>query len=750
MSIATVAFTCVLTIVSLGFSASPAINPDKVSSISVTPQTAVVQTEKGFTKFAENEKFELYADKFSGEFYIINKTDNSIWYSNPPNAADDKNTRGVFKMELQSLMKINYFNLDRTNISKSNSEASSVKKGGVTVEPVNNGFIAVYNFPAEGFTIPIEILLNDSCIKAIIDTKNIKENKKDLYLISSIHFLPYFGAGGLNDSGYIFMPDGCGSIMNFNNGKQKNDEFDKPIYGRNLSSNLLITPAESQNVLMPVYGIKNGNSAFLSVVSKGDAYGVLHALPNLKNTSYANAYCEFKLRENDSFILGEDTASPQTVKLFQKNNIDIDSCELSIYPLTGNDVNYYGMARCYRQYLQTNKGLKKVWDGKNEIFIDAYCAVKRTEPVFGIPFDVTKVLSTVNQIQSLTDKLIKVGISGINMRLMSWSDDNLSGKIDCGLNPVDTVGSIVQMIDLKNKLESAGGGLFPNIDIQMFKNSGNGFSTFFDPSKSLSNAPAFQYKFIESTRLRDTNSDRYLLLNPNSVITAAEKISDNLTNKGLDAVSSSNLGSTMYTDFGNKVYTRYSSENSFIDAIKIIKQKNRKLVLEYPHAYAIPYANAIVDLPVCSSGYDVMDEDVPFAQIVLSGLVPYSVNSINLSSNPTQLFLKEIETGSMLHYSYITGDRTNLIDSSLNYLYSPDYNFWFSNMTENFKKSSDLVAATAGSSIYEHKKLADGVFETDYENGIGIIVNYNNAQWEQSGLKVSPCDFLITKVGANK
>ncbi len=54
---------------------------------------------------------------------------------------------------------------------------------------------------------------------------------KDEYPIYSITPLPFFGAGGKEDDGYLLVPEGGGAIINFNNGKLSQNSYYANLYG---------------------------------------------------------------------------------------------------------------------------------------------------------------------------------------------------------------------------------------------------------------------------------------------------------------------------------------------------------------------------------------------------------------------------------------------------------------------------------------------------------------------------------------
>ena len=66
---------------------------------------------------------------------------------------------------------------------------------------------------------------------ATVRGSSVKETDKDRYLLVSAEILPYFGAAGADENGYIFVPDGCGALIYYNNGKTETEQYSQPVYG---------------------------------------------------------------------------------------------------------------------------------------------------------------------------------------------------------------------------------------------------------------------------------------------------------------------------------------------------------------------------------------------------------------------------------------------------------------------------------------------------------------------------------------
>src|SRR5690606_11939363 len=85
------------------------------------------------------------------------------------------------------------------------------------------------------FTVPIEYRLVEDELVVSVPFSEVTEGKE--YIVRSIDVLPFFGAAGLEEVGYMFVPDGSGSLIYLNNGKVKEEQYVQYIYGDDVNNN---------------------------------------------------------------------------------------------------------------------------------------------------------------------------------------------------------------------------------------------------------------------------------------------------------------------------------------------------------------------------------------------------------------------------------------------------------------------------------------------------------------------------------
>lgn len=734
-------FTSLLLVFITGFSYNTyAVTPNAVPEDSSDSLTV----ESGYEFITENDTFTLYANKQNGQFYIEDKKTETKWYSNPAVRQEDT-TSAVFKMEQSSLLLINSYDETADILSKSNSEAMSVRKNGAAFKKIDNGFEIRYNFSALDIEIPVRIILNESGFNASVPVNDIKENST----LFGLSLLPYFGAGYPDEDGYILLPDGSGSLMYFNNQRQSAADYRVPIYGRDALSSAVTKPQDTYNANMPVFGIKNSDGIAFAIIESGAAQAAVNAVPNNKTTPYAICYADFALRGTDTVVLGETTGSAQSYLMYQTDAITIDGINIRYNLVADQAADYNTMAQIYREYLVDKCELEYQKNEKQPICLEFYSAVKKKKSFLGIPFTTTQNLSEISEISDVLDSLNEENISAVHVILQRWTKQQLAKKADSKLSFIGSIGSKKDIKQLISQTEESGGELYPAVTFQEVSKSGSGVSVYSDTIRNISNMPAGSYTFKRNTLIKDNSVSKKYFLSVEAqnellskIVSAAQKY--NINNLFLGALN-------IYTDYGKTTVSRSESMNNLSSLIKKTAEQ-KSLMIENPPDYAFKGADFALNVPMTSNGYTATDESIPFYQLAVSGLFAYSGEPINLAGNVNGTLLKSLETGSALHYTFITKDN-NLVDGTdLDWLYSADFDKWKDNLTEYYKITEKLFNASEGGRIIHHTQLNRGIACTTYENGAKVYVNYTNSDYDAEGKQIPANGYLIceAKESANE
>src|SRR5690606_1233479 len=130
--------------------------------------------------------------------------------------------------------------------------------------------------------------------------------------------------------------------------------------------------------------------------------------------------------------------------------------------------------------------------------------------------------------------------------------------------------------------------------------------------------------------------------------------------------------------------------------------------------------------------YDLFSQkSVPFKQIALHGLVSYSLSYVNEREEYEVQLLRDLEYGALPAFIF-TAEPTRLLNESFSLrLFSSQFEEWSEETVRQYQIYNDVLNGLQDQFIVNHRELAYNVFETTYENGTKVVVNYNQGKFAQ-------------------
>lgn len=682
----------------------------------------------------------LSVDPTTGEFVVLD-ADGKSFRSNPVDRADDKKARDIWKTNLNSQFILTYSNADGRIIQQVNSFVGCVKKNGLKVHRTDDGFISEYTFSKEGFVVPIRIALTEQGLSATVLADRIDTSASE-FLVTAVDLLPFFGAAGPENTGYMVVPDGTGALIELNNGKAVTGFYQANVYGDDLA----ITPeqrfATQKTASLPVFGIKTQDSGLVAIITEGDAIARIEANVSGGRTSYNFLYAGFTLRQTDGFTIFDRTGKPRDYPVLDKAPLTYKELQVQYRFLGSTDNGYVRMADVYRAYLAETEGLSSEAAKPNGgLYLDFYGAVMKTKPVLGIPVNTMVPLSPFRDVADAVEALKAKGVDAFVLRMVNATDADTKMKAPKNPAPSARLGGASGYRTLQQAVGES--NVYLSVDPIQVRTNGWILKTLDTTSQTVMGLPAYVRRYDLTSGVRD-ESDRWYLLSP---LVAAEMFTSYAARAARSALTSrisvAGIGSSLHSDFGKATVNRAMAMDAFVTALSSAKAAGAGLLLDGSNAYAIGSAERLTDVPSTTSGYGLFDAEIPFVQMVLDGLVEYACEPINLSSNPRRSFLKAVESGSRLHYSFITGNPTELRDSELQWLFGADYRGWSDQVAADYARFSEMTAVTDGTRIVGHEILAEDFSKVTYANGAVVLVNCSRITQYDGGRPVEPMDFRV-------
>ena len=698
--------------------------------------------ESGFRKIAENENFMMYTDFTTGEVCIKENGTGYKWYSNPQDREEDNII--PIKSNLSAQFYLRCIDLERNVLKEENNYAGSIQKGCMEYETVENGVKYTYAFPTFGVVIPVQYTLNEDGFLAEIVTEEIEEQWKERYVVESIALMPWFGAGGLEDDGYLFVPDGSGALINFNNEKNRFRAYMDTVYGSNLVEETTKTVVKEQ-ILMPVFGMRKNDNAFLGVITSGESSADIQASCSKKGSSYNYVYPSAVLR--DYLFQSMDrygVAKGGTGVDYTKDVILTERFAVQYFFLDQDHADYSGMSSRYREYLLDNGRLRETsLADKNYVVLDLYGAVSVEKYVMGVKKPVVTALTTYEDVRRIVKELKAEGVENLIINYVGALESGLNNEIASKVSTEPVLGSKREFQEMIRCLEEENVILFLETNPIDLHHSGNGYSVNGDSVKGLYQSNAYQYQHTLDS-LEEDISTRWRLMQPGLVPEFVENFVESAGKQNVDNISLNRLGEVLYADYstGKKFTTRRESLQLWENALATAAQNAQYLMVHKGNVYCSPYADVISDVSTGSSQYDMADGSIPFYQMVLRGSSVLTSSAINAGVDYNASFLKAQELGCSLKYNLIAGDPKQLVGTEYNYMVSYSYDYWKDIIVDQYHRMQEADHA-AGKAIICHEFLAEDVVKTEYESGVSILVNYSEVSYTYEGHVVDADSYLV-------
>lgn len=674
-----------------------------------------------FRRGAENDSFRMLIDDRTAIFGIENKKTGYIWWSSPLEASQDRLATGLLADELRSSNMLRYgvpLSRSGNNMLRSGSETDCT----FTVSDIPNGIRVMYSYTGAGFKVPVEYTLEDDHLRASVKVSEIQETNP-ANIATEMTVLGSFGAASDKEEGYFVIPDGSGALVRFNNQRTlQNNIYQQRVYGADVTAVPQNRGAVSEQIYMPVYGIVKEDNALLAVAAKGDSNAYLTAnVSKQSNSSYNICNFTFILRGTDSFYMSGNNRDKYTV--FESGAIKSDDIEMLYYPISKKGADYVDVAERYRQYLLDEQGVKiRSKADSAPLYLDLYGGVMKKKPVLGIPVSLKTSVTDYGQAAEIIGSLKDGGVGDMVVSYNNWTNDGMKNKVDTDGKPSGKLGGKSDFRALTDLINDSGYSLYPVSDNRDFR-SGNGYYSFSDTSVRVSGSYSRIVSYDKAYGVPDGFRKNLSLLSPSYYPEIFSDIAENYSKAGLSGAAPVNLTASLYGDYGKKSISRAKAEKLLTEGYAKLDEKlSGGILADGANAYALPYVSHITGAPVTSSRFDLFDEDIPFYQIVLHGVIPYSAAAVNGSPDPERVLLMAAATGSNISYDMIYEETSKLKDTDLDGLYYANYKGWTDTAAEDYRLLAPLLSAVSDSFITGYEQKGD-IITTEFSNGTVVTAD---------------------------
>lgn len=696
---------------------------------------------------AENDRLELHYDTVESQIILKDKLTQEEWRSTPDDIAQDKRATGVNKINRQSDLIVQYHNTSYVT-DQVNSYTGAIKKGDFTWELIENGVAIRYYFPKQGFVIPVQYVLEEDCLAASIISEGIEEgvwedpdtDPEKKQSVMNVALLPFMGAAGSDDEGYLIIPDGSGALIHFNNGRTGAAIYQQDVYGRDDALTIRKAATTTYDVNMPLFGIVRNGRALMAVVENGDYQAQLNAMVNGQLTGYSNAYfaAQYIHMEANTIMPGSEHSTD--VMLPTNTFRDMGNFTVRYYPLAAENATYADVAAAYRAQL----GLKESIADAATQQLEMVASIPSIDTFLGVPYESVRVLTSYEQAAQTLRDFAAEGLNDLTLRYTGWSKQSVRGKMVTGLDLDNRLGGKKAFDGLRQAVKETGAEMVLAVDLIDIYEDGNGYWSLFAATDSVNSTAKQVPEFLQSTGYQDPEGKPWYLLSPDKVPEAARKLAENLSGQ-VDGVSLSMLGNTVYSSFGKTGISRTSAGMYWQQALETLSGKIQTLSAKTASAYAFPYIEQVDATPCASSRFEVTDMEIPFYQLVTHGAMVLYTEPANEDGNVRKALLRAIEYGMYPSWRVIAGDTALLSGTDYASWHAASLDAW----REEIKNTAAWMAPLgvyAGMQMTGHEQVTATLSVTTYANGDMVLVNYGSEDAEHLGVTVPALGYAIKEV----
>lgn len=599
------------------------------------------------------------------------------------------------------------------------------------------------------FMIPLEYRLTDDGVEVSVPMKGVQENGGGA--IFRIQLLRYLGTAGTQEEGYMLVPNGSGSLINFNNGKTTAANYSEYIYGIDPLAAEYVVMENTEDAKMALFGIFRQQSGVFATVEDGASLCYLTAGVSGRINEYNYVYPTFILRGNDKLSMFGTTGNEADLPIVEKKNYDSNLC-VRYTMLTEENNGYVGAANYYRERL-VEEGVLTALDEKEHIkfYYDVLGGVDMYKHFLGTKYNGLYAMTTFEEAEEMSNDLTELGITNQVMNYQGWMNGGYYHDVTDKLRIPLALGGRSGLEALSETVTGNGGSFYADVAIQKVTTISKRYSATNETSRYYGGGYIAEFGLVNPANLRRVSGlgyteNHYYLVSPKFMVRYAEKFTKKIDNYDIDGVSLRDLGNELHSD---KKRTNVIHREEALDVVKtefsLLEQTGKKLMVNDGNDYSFAYADDVLNAPLTDNDYYIVDQTVPFYEMLIHGYIDYSGGVINLSDtyDRADTALALIEAGASPHFMFTWKSASDMKNTAINRYYATTYENWKEDAAAIYQQVDEALSPVSGTAIVDHQVFDNGVTATTYGNGITIYVNRTDTDGQADGRTVPAMSYVI-------
>lgn len=536
--------------------------------------------------------------------------------------------------------------------------------------------------------------------------------------IDSIAILEFMGAGNATDKGFSLIPDGSGSIINFNTNKTYAAAYSGKIYGSDNTLKYVGASVNNRHIQLPVFGISRNDSGIFAVVEKGAE--ICSITSDIADNTLPYNYTAFRadVYSYDIMTIQNPQHGGGTVEMFVRQKEPYqDLVTVHYYFLDKGKNAVSDMATLYRNLLIEEGVLKNKLSGDMPFVFGLTGAITVRKQFLGIPYTGYQTLTTFKEAEKIIDFFGEKGIENMAVKYSGW----FNGGVDqTDISKLKILSCLGGKKGLNSLIKNSAARIFPEVKITKVSTKAfDGFSVKNDAARLTYNETALLYPL--NLPRNDFDYDKkynYLL----SSAKYEQRVDKFFGKYDYENIYLSDFADQINSDYAEKNYTdRTAALKNIVSVLGKISDKATVMAAS-PNKYAFSDVTVMTDMPITSSGANIFDMDVPFLQMVLAGYIDMTTSAINISDGEFDL-LKLMIYNTLPSYDLMYEESSVLKDTDFSDMYSMNYEDWADKAVSLYNSYVEDMQKVRGQTVTEWSSTAEGLVTVTYEGGAVIVIN---------------------------
>jgi hypothetical protein len=335
------------------------------------------------------------------------------------------------------------------------------------------------------------------------------------------------------------------------------------------------------------------------------------------------------------------------------------------------------------------------------------------------------------------------GIENQVMNFQGWFNGGYYHNAPTSIFLVRSLGSKRELERLSAQLEDGGGSFYADVTFQQL--------TFADPyvnwqavsSRYFGAGFVVAFGQVNPTTLWRTASlgyheTAYDLLSPKFLPRYVETFTRKIESYDISGISLRELSSFVYSDKRRtNIINREEALQVVLAQLELLGDSDKALLGNASFDYSFPYLDGIVNVPIGTNAFFIIDQDIPLYQMIVHGSLDYgsSLLNYNFDEDKTDLQLQLIEYGASPHYVFTWRESSLMKNTGMSRFFNTTFAVWKDGAISTYKQVNEPLQYVTGALMIDHQALGD-VRAVTYSNGVTIYINYGAEDTTVNGITV--------------